>query len=205
MLCYTIYLQVVKVHLFNYSISRVSYVHSSRTTDESLHFWKSKYFRKPKRIRAPMPTSTSKQSLKDLSYDQILFAKICRRNFEIRRRVLRVKKWRNSERTHTHLDPPMHFDFPERMCMHQSLSLSLSLFTFAKTVWIQIRPEWNSGKLKKFAHVIESTQCRTKADAHDKIGYQYISISVYIGRSHARIQRGSGGPDPPPPWKTTKI
>ena len=38
MLCYSIYLQVVKVHLFNYSISRVSYVHSSRTTDESLHF-----------------------------------------------------------------------------------------------------------------------------------------------------------------------
>ena len=27
-----------------------------------------------------------------------------------------------------------------------SLSLFLSLFTFAKTVWIQIRPEWNSGK-----------------------------------------------------------
>ena len=38
MLCHSIYLQVVKVHLFNYSISRVSYVHSSRTTDESLHF-----------------------------------------------------------------------------------------------------------------------------------------------------------------------
>ena len=27
-----------------------------------------------------------------------------------------------------------------------SLSLFLSLFTFAKTIWIQIRPEWNSGK-----------------------------------------------------------
>ena len=32
------------------------------------------------------------------------------------------------------------------------------------------------------------------------MGFQYISISVYIVRSHARIQRGgTGGPDPPPP------
>ena len=33
-------------------------------------------------------------------------------------------------------------------------------------------------------------KCRTKADAHDKMGFQYISISVDIVRSHARIQRG---------------
>ena len=46
-------------------------------------------------------------------------------------------------------------------------------------------------------HAIESMQCRTKADAHDKIGFKYISISVYIVRSHARIQReGAEGPDP---------
>ena len=108
--------------------------------------------------------------------------------------------------THTHLslslsllaDPPMHFDFPERMCMHQSLSLSL--FTIAKTVWIQIRPEWNLGKnvsqIKKIVHSIESTQCRTEADAHDRV------FSIYIGRSHAG--QGSRGPDPLPP-KITKI
>ena len=41
-------------------------------------------------------------------------------------------------------------------------------------------------------------KCRTKADAHDKMGFQYISISVDIVRSHARIQRGTGGPDPTP-------
>ena len=38
-------------------------------------------------------------------------------------------------------------------------------------------------------------KCRTKADAHVKMGY--ISISVDIVRSHARIQRvdrGSGHP-----------
>ena len=51
--------------------------------------------------------------------------------------------------------------------------------------------------LKICVHAIESTQCRTKADAHDKMGFQYISISVYIVRSHARIQRGAGGPDLP--------
>ena len=41
-------------------------------------------------------------------------------------------------------------------------SLSLTLFTFAKTAWIHIRPEWNSGKnvssILKFVHAIESTQ-----------------------------------------------
>ena len=40
-------------------------------------------------------------------------------------------------------------------------------------------------------------KCRTKADEHVKMGFQYISISVDIVRSHARIQRvdrGSGHP-----------
>ena len=90
----------------------------------------------------------------------------------------------------------MHFDFPERICVHHqslSLSLSLSLFTFVKTAWIQIRFDWNSGKnvssIKKCVHAIESTQ----ADAHDKMCFQYISISVYICRSHARIQMGGQG------------
>ena len=36
-------------------------------------------------------------------------------------------------------------------------------------------------------------KCRTNADAHDKMGFQYISISVDIVRSHARIQRGDRG------------
>ena len=42
-------------------------------------------------------------------------------------------------------------------------------------------------------------KCRTKADAQDKMGFQYISINVYIVRSHARIRRRDRGPDPPPP------
>ena len=50
------------------------------------------------------------------------------------------------------------------------------------------------------------TKCLTKSDAHDKMGFQYISTSVYIGRSHAQIQRGDRGSRAPPPpvWKITK-
>ena len=36
-------------------------------------------------------------------------------------------------------------------------------------------------------------KCRIKADAHDKMCFQYISISVDIVRSHARIQRRDRG------------
>ena len=36
------------------------------------------------------------------------------------------------------------------------------------------------------------------------MGFQYISISVDIIRSHARIQRGDRGPDPPPHLKNHK-
>ena len=48
------------------------------------------------------------------------------------------------------------------------------------------------------------TKCRTKADAHNKICFQYISISVDIVWSHARIQRvGQGVRTPPPPPQHT--
>ena len=39
-------------------------------------------------------------------------------------------------------------------------------------------------------------KCRTKADAHDKMDFQYISISENIVRSNARIQRGDMGSGP---------
>ena len=69
----------------NYSISRVSYVHSSRTTDESLH-----YFVLPSENQNAFARSADfefqlklylrdcTQELKplDISYDQIFFAKI---------------------------------------------------------------------------------------------------------------------------------
>ena len=101
------------------------------------------------------------------------------------------------------VDLSMHFDFPERMCMYQSLSLSLSIY-ICKIVLDpdQTRMEFRKEcfvNLKICACYRKYAKCCTKADAHDKIGFQYISISVYIVRSHARIQRGgTGGPDPPP-------
>ena len=57
-------------------------------------------------------------------------------------------------------------------------------------------------KFKKNTHLsLSLSTCRssTKADAHDKMGFQYISISVDLVRSHARIQRGDRGSGPPPP------
>ena len=68
-------------------------------------------------------------------------------------------------------------------------------------------------KFKKNTHLSLSlspchAKCRTKADAHDEMGFQYISISLDIVRSHARIQRGGGresGPPPPPPPPHLKI
>ena len=57
------------------------------------------------------------------------------------------------------------FDFPERMCIQQSLSLSL---LHLQTVWIQIRPEWNSGenvksilKVLQAIRIMENIDCPT--------------------------------------------
>ena len=63
-------------------------------------------------------------------------------------------------------------------CTNVPVSLSFSLFTFAKTVWIQIRHEWNSGKNVMCACDRKYAKCRTKADAHNIMGFQYISISA---------------------------
>ena len=134
-----------------------------------------------------------------------------------------LKRFNNSALTNTKItgcsvastlslivDLSMHFDFPERMCMYQSLSLSFSIY-ICKNVLDrdQTRMEFRKEcfvNLKKCACDRKYAKCRTKADAHDKMGFQYISISVYIVRSHARIQRGGGdkgsGPPPPPPEKS---
>ena len=94
--------------------------------------------------------------------------------------------------------------------MYQSLSLSLSIYICKNGLDPdQTRMEFKTEcfvNLKICACDRKYAKCRTKADAHDKMGFQYISISVYIVRSHARIQRGTpGGPDlPPPPLKNHK-
>ena len=80
------HVHIMSLNLLTSHKSRVSYVHSPRTTDESLL---------PSENQA-LPTSNSSlyctQELKqlDILYDQIFFAKIYT-NFEIHRRVPRVK------------------------------------------------------------------------------------------------------------------
>ena len=81
--------------------------------------------------------------------------------------------------------------------MHVPVSLSFSLYLYLQK-WFGSRSDPNGIQERMFRQFkIESTQCHTKADAHDKMGFQYISMRVYIVRSHARIQRGDRGPDPP--------
>ena len=107
----------------------------------------------------------------------------------------------------------MHFDFPEMMCMYQSLSLSLSIYICKNGLDPdQTRMEFKKecGQFKICACDRKYAKCHTKADAHDKMDFQYISISVCIVRSHARIQRGTGGPDPLAildriPWNSENI
>ena len=112
---------------------------------------------------------------------------------------------------------------------HLSLSISLSLYLsncrctlifpkgclsfFAKTVWVMEFRKECFVNLKICACDRKYAKC-SKADAHDKIGFQYISISVYIVRSHSRIQRGDRGIPPekaqlsntgPDPLKFSKL
>ena len=98
------------------------------------------------------------------------------------------------------VDLSMHFDFPEMMCMYQSLSLSLSIYICKNGLDPdQTRMEFKKEcfvNLKICACDRKYAKCRTKADAHDKMDFQYISISVYIVRSHARIQMGDRGSGP---------
>ena len=81
--------------------------------------------------------------------------------------------------------------------MHVPVSLSFSIY-ICKNV---LDPDQTRMELKKECFINlkncacdrKYAKCRTKADAHDKMDFQYISISVYIVRSHARIQRGDRG------------
>ena len=75
------------------------------------------------------------------------------------------------------------FDFPEMMCMYQTLSLSLSIYICKNGLDPdQTRMEFKKEcflKLKICACDRKNAKCRTKADAHDKMDFQYISISVH--------------------------
>ena len=68
--------------------------------------------------------------------------------------------------------------------MYQSLSLSLSIYICKNGLDPdQTRMEFKTEyfvNLKFCACDRKYAKCRTKAEAHDKMGFQYISISVYI-------------------------
>ena len=78
------------------------------------------------------------------------------------------------------------------------MALSFSLFLHLQKRFGS-RPDLNGIRKECFVNLKicacdrKYAKCRTKANAHDKMGFLYISISVYIVRSHARIQRGGQG------------
>ena len=82
--------------------------------------------------------------------------------------------------------------------MYLSLSLFLSIYICKNGLDPdQTRMEFRKEcfvNLKICACDRKYAKCRTKADVHDIIGFQYISKSV---RSHARIQRGERESGPP--------
>ena len=90
-------------------------------------------------------------------------------------------------------------------CTSLSLSFSLSIFIYICKNGLdpdQTRMEFRKECFVhlKCTHTTERTQCRTKPDAHDKMGFQYISMRVYIVQSHAQIQNieylSNTGPGP---------
>ena len=127
MLCYSMYLQVVKVHLFNYSISQVSYVHLSRTTDESLHFC------------LLQKTKTLSRANADFDFQTVTQAHLVRSEFFCK--VLQTKLWNlrvkkndeiQKEHTHTHTHTSIRrctLIFPKGCaCTSLPPPLSLSLY-----------------------------------------------------------------------------
>ena len=117
------------------------------------------------------------------------------RNFEIRRQVLRVKKmtkFKKKQHTHMHLSLSLYLPIrrctPERMCMHQSLSLSFSVYICKNG----LDPDQTRMELRKecFANR-KICACYWKYAKPMRI-IRWV-FSIYIGQSHAG--QGSGGPE----------
>ena len=190
MLCHSIYLQVIQVYLFNLGLPMnrlFTFVNQNAICANAVY-----------NVIQSQDISSIRIFCKDI-HETLKY---------VDKKMTKFKK-------NTHLSLlPLYLSicrcsliFPKGChCACTSLSLFLSEFTFAKTVGIQIRPEWYSGKnvssIKKIAHAIESMQCRTKADAHDKMGFQYISIHCPV--PCADPEGGGQGVRTPPPEKHTK-
>ena len=121
------------------------------------------------------------------------------RNFEIRRQVLRVKKNDEIQKEHTHASLSISLYLlirrctSERMCMHQSLYLSLSLcLHLQKRFGFRSYPNGTQERMFRQYKILCMLLKVRKADAHDKMGFQYI---------HWPVPRGTGvrGIRPPSP------
>ena len=144
MLCHSIYIQVVKVHLFNLGLPMNRYTFVLPSENQNAF-----------RLLSICANAVYKiiQSLKDISSIKIF-----------------CKDIHESLKYVDELSELINYEIQKE---HASLSLYLSIY-------------------RKYA------KCRTRADAHDKMGFQYISKNVDIVRSHTRIQRGDRGSGPPP-------
>ena len=118
-----------------------------------------------------------------------------------------LKKNDEIQKEHTSLsllvDLSMHFDFPERMCMYQSLSLSLSIYICKNGLDPdQTRIEFKKEcfvNLKICACDRKYTKCRTKADAHDKMGFLYLNKCIHCPVLCVDPEGGQVVRTPPPP------
>ena len=133
MLCHSIYLQVIKVHLFNPGLPMNRYT-----------------FVLPSENQNAFACSPSAQML--FVVDQN-FCKDIHKTLKYVDQFSELKMTKFKKNTHLSLsislsllvDLLMHFDFPKRMCMYQSLSLSLSIY-ICKNGFDPDQTEWNSGK-----------------------------------------------------------
>ena len=180
MLSHSIYLQVVKVHVFNLGLPMN---HS---------------FRKPKRFRLLSICANAVynviQSLKDIS--SIRF--FCKDIHETLKYVDEFSVLKNDEIQKEHLslslslsllvDLSMHFDFPERMCMYQSLSFSLHLHLQKR---FRSRSDPN-GIQERMLRQLKMYSCAIETQSVVQKPMRTIKwvLRVYIVRSHARIQGG---------------
>ena len=179
MLCHSIYLQVVKVHLFKPGLPMNRYTFVLPSENQNAFACS---------LSAQMPF-IMKYSHSRTSHRSEFFAK-SKKNDKIQKEHLSLS-------LSLLVDLSMHFDFPWKE-VHVPVSVSsLSIYICKNGLdpdqtRIEFRKECFVN-LKNCACDRKYAKCCTKADAHDKMGFQYTSISLYIVRSHVRILMGDRG------------
>ena len=186
---------------FNHSISRVFYVHSSRTTDESLLLRSS--FRIPKRFRslsicanAEFDCNTVARKTRTIRFckDLIRFCKDLHQTlkyveeFELKKMTKLKKRVHTHARTHAHSHTSLSLSFSlslSSICRctlifpegSACISLSLSIFICKNG----LEPDQTRMEFRKECFVNlkfcvcdrKYTKCPTKAEAHAKMGFQF--------------------------------